>query len=57
MENFLGGLGLQELLLGGLGILVVLLTLKKLFKLAVTIAIVIALVHFGLPIAQSVMLH
>ena len=53
--NFLAGLGLQEILILGLGIVAVVFILKKLFKLAITIAVIIALVYFGLPILQTMM--
>ena len=55
MLTFLAGLGLKEILVVVLGIFVVVFILKKLFKLALTIAVIIALVHFGLPILQTVM--
>ena len=55
METFIAGLGLQQILMIGLGILVVGFVLKKLFKLAITIAIIIALVYYGLPLLQTVM--
>lgn len=55
MENFFGGLGFQEILIGGLGIVAVGFILKKLFKLAITIAVIIAFVYYGLPILQTVM--
>jgi len=55
MENFLGGLGFQEILIGGLGIVTVGFILKKLFKFAITIVVVIALIYYGLPILQTVM--
>lgn len=53
MENFFGGLGFQEILIGGLGIVIMGFILKKLFKLAITIAVIIALVYYGLPILQA----
>lgn len=53
--NFFAGLGLQEILFLGLGIVVVVFILKKLFKLAITIAVIIALVYYGLPILQTMM--
>lgn len=53
--NFLAGLGLQEILILGLGIVAVVFILKKLFKLAITIAVIIALVYYGLPILQTMM--
>ncbi|KJS49960.1 hypothetical protein [Desulfosporosinus sp. BICA1-9] len=55
METFTAGLGLQEILMLGLGIAAVGFILKKLFKLAITIAIIIALVYYGLPILQTIM--
>ena len=55
MLTFLAGLGLKEILVVVLGIFAVVFILKKLFKLALTIAVIIALVHFGLPILQTVM--
>ena len=55
MGTFLAGLGLREILMLGLGIVVVGFILKKLFKLAITIAVIIALVYYGLPILQTVM--
>jgi len=55
MENFFGGLGLQEIMLGVLGILAAGFILKKLFKLAITIVIIIAFIYYGLPILQTVM--
>ena len=55
MEAFFGGLGLQEILMGGLVIVAVGFILKKLFKLAITVGVIIALVYYGLPILQTVM--
>lgn len=55
MLTFLAGLGLKEILVVVLGIFAVVFILKRLFKLALTIAVIIALVHFGLPILQTVM--
>ena len=55
METFTAGLGLQEVLILGLGIIAVGFILKKLFKLAITIAVIIALVYYGLPIFETVM--
>ena len=55
METILAGLGLKEILIIGLGIVAVGFILKKLFKLAITIAIILALVYYGLPILQTVM--
>ena len=53
--KFFAGLGLQEILILGLGIVAVVFILKKLFKLAITIAVIIVLVYYGLPILQNVM--
>lgn len=53
METYFAGLGLQEILILGLGIVVVGFVLKKLFKLAIIIAVIIALVYYGLPILQA----
>ncbi|MFZ3130975.1 MAG: hypothetical protein WA125_07735 [Desulfosporosinus sp.] len=53
--NFFAGLGLQEILIAGLGIVAVGFILKKLFKLAITIAIIIIFVYYGLPILQTAM--
>lgn len=53
--NFFAGLGLQEILIVGLGIVAVGFILKKLFKLAIIIAVIIAFVYYGLPILQNVM--
>lgn len=55
MENFFTGLGLQKILILGLGILAVGFIFTKLFKLAITIAVIIALIYYGLPILQTVM--
>lgn len=55
METISVGLGLQEILMVGLGIVAVGFILKKLFKLAITIAVMIALVYYGLPVLQTVM--
>ncbi|MCB8817461.1 MULTISPECIES: hypothetical protein [Desulfosporosinus] len=55
MENFFGGLGFQEILIGGLVIATVGFILKKLFKLAISIVFIIALVYYGLPVLQTVM--
>ncbi len=55
MESFFGGLGFQEVLIGGLGIIALGFILKKLFKLAITIVVIIAFVNYGLPILQTMM--
>ena len=54
MDTYTTGLGLQELLIIVLGIAAVGFILKKLFKLAITIAVIIAFVYYGLPIIQNV---
>ncbi len=53
METYFAGLGLQEILILGLGIVVVGFVLKKLFKLAIIIAIIIAFYYYGLPILRT----
>jgi hypothetical protein len=53
--NYFAGLGLQQILIIGLGILALGFILKKLFKLAIMIAVIMALVHYGLPILQNAM--
>lgn len=55
MEDFFTILGIKAILIGGLGIIAVGFILKKLFKLAFSVAIIIALVYYGLPVLQSVM--
>lgn len=55
MMSFFAGLGFNEVLLAVLGIVAVLFILKKLFKLAITIAVIAALIHFGLPLLQASM--
>ncbi|OLN29084.1 hypothetical protein [Desulfosporosinus metallidurans] len=55
MLTFFAGLGLKGILVVVLGIFVVVFILKKLFKLVLTIAVIIALVHFGLPFLQTAM--
>ncbi|WP_199241799.1 hypothetical protein [Desulfosporosinus sp. Sb-LF] len=56
MLTFFAGLGLKGILVAVFGVVVVVSILKKLFKLALTIAVIIALVHFGLPLLQTTML-
>ena len=51
----MAGLGLQKIVIVGLGIVAVGFILKKLFKLAITIVVIIALAYYGLPILQTVM--
>ncbi len=53
MLTFFAGLGLNGILVLVFGIFVVVFILKKLFKLAITIAVIAALIHFGLPILQN----
>jgi len=53
--GFFAVLGLQQILMIGLGILVVGFILKKLFKLAIVIALILAFVYYGLPILQNAM--
>ena len=53
--NYFAGLGLQQILIIGLGILALGFILKKLFKLAIMIAVIMVLVHYGLPILQTAM--
>ena len=53
METFFAGLGLQQILMLALGILVVGFILKNLFKLAITLVIIMAFVYYGLPILQT----
>jgi len=53
METFFAGLGLQQILIIALGILVVGFILKNLFKLAITLVIIMAFVYYGLPILQT----
>ncbi|MDQ7095184.1 hypothetical protein REC12_16425 [Desulfosporosinus sp. PR] len=55
MGALIAALGLKNILLVVLGIAAVGFVLKKLFKLAITIAVIAALIHFGLPILQTVM--
>jgi len=55
MGTFMAGLGLQEILIIGLVIVAAVFILKKLFKLAITIAVIIALVYYGLPLLQTLM--
>lgn len=51
--NFFAGLEPQEILIAVLAIVTVGFFLKKLFKLAITIAIIIILVYYGLPILRT----
>lgn len=54
LMNFFAGLGLQQILMIGLGILAVGFILKNLFKLAIIIAVIMAVVYYGLPMLQNV---
>lgn len=53
--EIIAGLTLQQLLMLGLGILVVGFIIKKLFKLAIIIGVIMALYYYGLPILQNVL--
>ena len=55
MLTFFAGLGLNEILVLVFGIVAVVFIFKKLFKLAITIAVIAALIHFGFPILQNAM--
>jgi len=54
METFIAGLGLQQILMIVLGILVVGFIFKNLFKLAITVVFIIAIVYYGLPFLQTI---
>lgn len=57
MEQFnlmIGAFGFKGIVFLVLGIFVVVFLLKKLFKLAILIALIAFLIHYGLPIIQSV---
>lgn len=53
MPTIFAGLGLNELSFWVFGIFIIVFILKKLFRLAITIAVIAALYHFGLPILQN----
>lgn len=53
MLTFFTGLGLNGILILVFGVFVVVFIFKKLFKLAITIAVIAALIHYGLPILQT----
>ncbi len=53
MLTFFAGLGLNEILIFVIGIVAIVFILKKLFKLAITIAVIAALIYFGLPVLQN----
>jgi hypothetical protein len=55
MGAIIAGLALKQFLIIGLGIVVAGFILKKLFKLAIIIVIIAAVIHYGLPILQTVM--
>lgn len=55
METFFDGLVLQKILIIILVIATVGFILKKLFKLAITIVVIIAFVYYGLPLLQTIM--
>jgi hypothetical protein len=50
---FMGIMGLKGILVLVLSILVVVFILKQLFKIAIILAIVAVLLHFGLPILNT----
>lgn len=56
MQAILAGLSLKEIFVLILAVFFILFILKKLIKLAVVVAVLAALIHFGLPIIQNVML-
>jgi len=53
--NIFAGLGLQEILMIVLGIVIVGFIVKKLFKLAIIIAVIIAFVYYVVPTLQNMM--
>jgi hypothetical protein len=55
--DFFAGLEFQEILLLVLVVFAVGLVVKKLFKLAIVIAIIIALIYYGLPLLQTVTIN
>lgn len=54
MEHIFLGLGLKTFIIGALGLLALGFILKKLFKLAITIALILIVVYYGLPMIQTV---
>ena len=57
METFFAGLGIQQILILGLGIIAAVFILKKLFKLAIIIAVIMFLVYYVLPIIQPLLVN
>lgn len=53
IQTFLMGLTLNEIIALVIGIFVVVFVLKKLFKLALTLAAIVVIVYYGLPIIQK----
>ena len=53
--TYIAGLSLQQILMLGLGIVFVGFIIKKLFKLAIIIGVIMALYYYGLPILQTVL--
>jgi len=53
--TYIFGLSLQQILMLGLGIVVVGFIIKKLFKLAIIIGVIMVLYYYGLPILQNVL--
>lgn len=53
--TYIFGLSLQKILMLGLGIVVVGFIIKKLFKLAIIIGVIMVLYYYGLPILQNVL--
>jgi len=53
--DIIAGLTLQQILMLGLGIVVVGFIIKKLFKLALIIGVIMVLYYYGLPILQNVL--
>ncbi|MHB1654612.1 MAG: hypothetical protein ACYCVD_19380 [Desulfitobacteriaceae bacterium] len=52
---FIGAMGLKGILVLVLSILVIVFILKQLFKVAIILAIVAVLLHFGLPILNTIL--
>lgn len=57
METFFAGLEIEQILILGLGIIAAVFILKKLFKLAIIIAVIMFLVYYVLPILQPLMVN
>jgi arginine exporter protein ArgO len=55
LMDIIAGLSLQQILMIGLGIVVVGFIIKKLFKLALIIGVIMVLYYYGLPILQNVL--